>query len=221
VKGYFLHCLPTLWENITAGVPPPGQTTWLPSASNFDNEANCLTTPIDITIPGIIGYSELDGTVGWNNLSPVTETPTAVSSPGGGPYTLTVPSTAGIVAGMAVTGAGIIGGPACVSAVNSGTGVVTIVPAASIAGTPAGSIGTLTLSSYVFECNPSSTTQAILAAAAAVTPTALPVTGYNATAGQLLVGVSYPDGHLFLPSDITEYQGFFTSKIDPSWPISF
>jgi hypothetical protein len=68
IIGYFLHCLPTLFEYITAFGPSynPSLVNW----TNFDYSTTALTSPTSITTPGIIGWSDSDDDVGYS-LTPV------------------------------------------------------------------------------------------------------------------------------------------------------
>jgi hypothetical protein len=63
LAGYFAHCLPTIWEDITifAGYNL-ASLTW----TGMDLGVNALNS---VTIPGVIGYSNSDGYVGWTNNS--------------------------------------------------------------------------------------------------------------------------------------------------------
>ena len=130
VQAYFIHALPTLWENITVFNPPYNQA--LVDWTNFDYPIDCLVAG-NVTIPGIIGWANTDATVGYS-LTP-------------------------------------LHGP------------------------------------------PLSNTIAIIAAAL---DAGLPLTSYQSPEN----GVPYPDGHLFLPEDATEYFDFI-SALDPLYPISF
>jgi pimeloyl-ACP methyl ester carboxylesterase len=58
IVGYFAHCPPTIWSNLTIqGLNWAGINT-----TGMDLSATALNT---VTVPGQVGYSKTDGTAGW------------------------------------------------------------------------------------------------------------------------------------------------------------
>lgn len=166
--GFFAHCLPTVWSNLNSvGLSFPANTTGMDlgtTALNFTSVKGIVGyNKTDGTVgwglstdPGYLGPPESNANAILTNAAgagapitayrsvsqaPFSQTATAASSPGGGPYTLTFSSTTNFLINQTVTGAGITGS-ATVSQIVTSTGVITLT------GTIA--TGGLTASSYTF-----------------------------------------------------------------------
>lgn len=212
--GYVAHCPATNWSFLLSS-QTPGYNFAL-----IDTTGMALTTTSlnNVTIPGIVGYSNSDATVGWTNN-------TAQTSPM--PYE-------GITIGSVTLGAGnnfitaggfpggVVGG--MTATVISGTGSLapntTVFPGVGnfLGVTPnVVSSGTAT----VEFTGPLSNTYEMVATAQAF-PFHRPVTAYNAATSSIGTNPEpYPLGHLMLTTDSSTYVTWVESNLDPHYPVSF
>ena len=194
VVGCVAHALPTLWENLNFGVPPGTETN--PFSSITCTGIDLSTSSMSgYTVPTIIGFNGQDDSVGYATpgtgtmpASPFSQTATATN----GTSTLTFAAVPNIRLGHVVTGAGITA-PVAVTAINSGSGVVTVTPGSG------GSISTLTTSSYTFTyASPVSNTDQIIQLGGSIT-------GYQNNDSV------WPLGHLLEADANTRYETWMTS----------
>lgn len=209
--GYIAHCPATVWENIFAFAAPYTNLTGI-NFSGMDLSATYLNT---VSIPGIVGYSDNDATVGWTNTAADAhwQGVSIASVTLGGSTTVTASAFTKVAPGMTATvasGSGTLQAGTTVVSVSGGNCVLSHAPLTT---------GTATL---LFGGPLSNTSQMIAAAITA----GKPVTGYQAVTdtrnGSYNAGtMAYPNGHLILPADGTQYASWVASTIDSLCPIAY
>lgn len=195
VVGSILHCLPTLWENI-AGWPSVITWTGQDLSTTFYNGVTSL--------PIIIGYSNNDAIVGWDPAgtggTPASNTTSIIANAGSnvtgyqqGPMNVTGVSGNGTTVTFTVTSL----------ATGFGSSELVWIPSGTFSGTFAGLNGTSQT------CTATGSNTFSIANATTGTSTGLSATVYG---GQ---------DHLFYSPDTTVYNSWFSSTIDPHYPVSF
>jgi hypothetical protein len=218
--GYAAHCPATDWSDLFSSQTPGYDF------STLDTTGMALTVNSlnNVTLPGIVGYSNNDATVGWtNNTSQTTpqqwegSTVAAVTSTGAGNDFVTSPnflpssSAGGVAVGMfaAVTsGAAILAPNSTVFEINGN--FMGVSP-----NTIAGGTATVEFS------GPLSNTYAMVTNATAF-PYHRPITTHVAATSSIGSNPeAYPLGHLMLPTDSAAYVTWVESNLDPLYPVSF
>lgn len=224
--GFIAHAPATIWENVYGfGNWPGAPASGAPPAAalNFSGMDLSTTALNGVTIPGIVGGSNTDATVGWtNNPSQTSPMPwelltiTGVNMTGGQSFMVSSNFPGGVSGGMLATvtsGAGVL---AAGTVTYTGTGTfMGVVPDVVTSGTGC----TVTFG------GPLSNSWAMVQNARAAGRNITWYSNASSTIGGDTVG--YPNGHLFLSGSPTpsldglEYFDWLQSTIDPLCPIAF